>query len=191
MTLVILLVSFVLPADAQNANLENPIEGVQFDDSRIVGATAIPLRGTGLLTWYFIDAYVAALYLPDHVPSTQFDADQPKALELHYFHDIDGEDFGPAGEEVLKRMLPSSSIEAIRPGLNQIKAAYVDIKEGDRYTLVYEPNLGTTLEHNGKALVTIPGKEFAAAYFHIWLGDKSVDNDLRDELFNCKVQTTC
>ena len=44
------------------------------------------------------------------------------------------------------------------------------------------PGRGTRLERNGSTLDTIPGADFAAAYFAIWLGAGPIDTRLRDQL---------
>jgi len=49
-----------------------------------------------------------------------------------------------------------------------------EIVVGDKYSLVYTPNVGTSLYINNKKKGTIKGL----------LANDSVDNDLRDELLN-------
>jgi hypothetical protein len=63
-----------------------------------------------------------------------------------------------------------------------MSALYEDVVAGDRYALTYRPDLGTELSKNGRHLRTIPGADFAAAYFGIWLGDAPLDDALRDQL---------
>ena len=43
---------------------------------------------------------------------------------------------------------------------------------------------GTQLEHNGEAVGTIPGADFATAYFAIWLGTDPIDAPLRVQLLS-------
>jgi hypothetical protein len=70
------------------------IKGVVFDDSLRLGDITLPLRGTGLLKYLvFIDAYVAAFYLAEEVPSQKALGDVPRRLEIQYFHAIKAEDF--------------------------------------------------------------------------------------------------
>ena len=158
------------------------VADVQFSQLNTRGGAELPLRGAGLLTWFFIKAYASALYLPANTPSSAWASDVPKCLQIAYLVGIKGKDFGPAGEKVLARMFSADRLRAIKPGLAAIDKAYVDIKKGDRYDLCYAPNKGTTLLYNGKPLTTIPGAEFATIYYNIWLGSQPVDNDLRDHL---------
>jgi chalcone isomerase-like protein len=56
------------------------------------------------------------------------------------------------------------------------------VSPGDRYALTYVPDVGTELRLNEESLATIPGEDFAEAYFGIWLGDQPLDEGLRDKL---------
>ena len=73
----------------------------------------------------------------------------------------------------------------LRPRLDQMNALYETVNPGDRYALTYVPGLGTELTLNGRRKGIIPGADFAAAYFRIWLGDQSIDAALRDQLIAC------
>ena len=59
---------------------------------------------------------------------------------------------------------------------------YRDVEEGDRYRLTYSPGVGTTVALNGEPLGTIPGADFAADYFGIWLGEEPLDRSFRDQV---------
>ena len=158
------------------------IAGVRFADAMVHEGTTLQRRGAGLLTYFFIKAYASALYLPANVPPSAYKSDVPKCLEIGYLVKIDGEDFGPAGEKVLARTLTPAQLRALRPQFEALSRAYVDVKNGDRYALCYAPGKGTTLKLNGRALTTVPGADFGALYYDIWLGPKPVDKDLRNEL---------
>ena len=163
------------------------VAGIKFAEQRAYDGNVLPLRGAGLLTRYLvIKAYGSAFYLPATAASYAFATDVPKCLQIAYLVDIDGKAFGPAGEEVLARMVDTARLRALQPQLRAIGKAYVDVKKGDRYELCYAPGKGTSLALNDKVLTTIPGAEFAAVYFHIWLGRDPVDRNLRDQLLALK-----
>ncbi len=159
------------------------IEGVYFPDAVRVGGDRLPLYGLGLLRYrIFIKAYVAALYLPSEAkPSSVLD-DIPKRLELHYFWSIGGEGFGKAADQILEQNLDEPSLARLRERLDRLHALYQDVKDGDRYSLTYLPGVGTELAKNGKPLGTIPGADFAQAYFSIWLGAAPIDDSLKRQL---------
>ena len=133
-----------------------------FPEKVNAGKQRLPLRGLGLLRYrIFFRGYVGGLYLPANVPASRTLEDVPKALELYYFWDIEGRFFGKTADELLAQNHPPERVAAIRERLDRLNMLYRDVKVGDRYRLTYVPSEGTTLSHNGKALGTIPGADFA------------------------------
>jgi hypothetical protein len=63
--------------------------------------------------------------------------------------------------------------------LDRFLAAVPDIAKQDELAVDYRPGTGTSLIHNGKVLVTIPGAEFARSAFMIWMGPKPPSTDLK------------
>ena len=59
-----------------------------------------------------------------------------------------------------------------------------DVKPGDRYSINYLPEKGTELRFNENPLGDVPGADFAAAYFGIWLGDEPISTGFRDRLLD-------
>lgn len=163
------------------------IEGVRFADRQRVGEMSLDLSCAGLLRYkIFFKAYVGALYLPGGVAAQDVFKDVPKRIELNYFWSIDGKEFGPAGERVLAQNLTPEEIASLQPRLDRLNAAYESVKPGDRYALTYVPGRGTELALNGQPRVVIPGADFAAAYFRIWLGERPIDTAFRDQLLECR-----
>lgn len=159
------------------------IEDVSFPDVVRAGDRELPLRGLGLLRYRIVfRGYVGALYLPAQIPSARVLDDVPKALELRYFWSIEGKLFGDAAAEVLERTRNEGEMAALQERLDRINTLYRDVEPGDRYRLTYVPGEGMTLALNGETLGTIPGADFAAAYFSIWLGEEPIDEGFRDKL---------
>jgi len=178
------------------------IEGVEFPASIDASDDELALFGMGLLRYRVVfRGYVGALYLPEELfgelegrsrsdlRSSNSGAlawdrgpDVPRALELRYFWAIKGNLFGEAADELLKRNLSTKELDAIQSRLDELNKLYRDVEEGDRYRLTYETGKGTTLSYNGKALGTIPGRDFADAYFSIWLGKDPISTAFRDQI---------
>ena len=159
------------------------IEGVEFDERVTAGDRVLALRSVGLLRYrVFFKGYVAALYLEPGATAASVLEAVPKRLELEYFWNIGGEKFGPVAESALARNVNEKSLERLRPQIEALHQAYVDVEPGDRYALTYLPGEGTELAKNGTRLALVPGEEFARAYFRIWLGEAPLDRDLRDQL---------
>ena len=178
--LAVLLLAGAAPALARTA-LE--IEGVTFAPSLQVDDHHLVLNSAGLLRYRLvIKAYVAALYLDDEAAPGDALGDVAKRLEAEYFWAIAGRDFGPATLEGMRRNVDAATLEALRPRLAQFATLFVDVRPGDRYALTYLPGVGTELSLNGRALGTIPGADFAAALFAIWIGPQPLDRDLKRAL---------
>lgn len=158
------------------------IDGVRFERQTSIDGTAFELRTVGSLRWLFFKGYAAALYLTGEDPASNALGDVPKRLELHYFREIPGASIGDAAQQILERNLSASALRAVQARVDRIGKLYVDITPGDRYALTYRPGVGTQLAFNGTPVGTIPGADFAAAYFAIWLGADPIDVDLRDQL---------
>ena len=162
------------------------IEDVHFSDEISIEDDAVPilhLHGLGLLRYRILfRGYVAALYLPDGVSGDRALDDLPRRLELSYFWAIKGKDFAHAADALLARSLDPEQVSGLRERLDTFHLAYRDVEPSDRYSLTYRPGVGTELRLNDEPLVTVPGNDFARAYFGIWLGDHPLDEELRNDL---------
>lgn len=162
------------------------IEDVAFADTYRAGDAEMVLNCVGLLRYkIFIKAYVAGLYLGRGVEPQAVFEDVPKRLEINYFWNLRGADIAKAGGDILARNVSTDSLAALRPRLDQINGLYEDVQPGDRYSLTYVPGSGTELAKNGRRLGVVPGADFAAAYFRIWLGEDPIDESFRDQLLAC------
>lgn len=178
----ILILALVVAGLFSLTQVASADDDVTFASKTQAGDTPLTLYGKDLLVYMIWDAYQLALYLPEGVSGKQVLTDVPKKVLIHYLVDIDAEDFGPAGDKILAKNISKAEMAVLRPRLDKINAAYEAIEEGERYSLTYVPGEGTTLSKNGRKLVTIPGADFAAAYFQIWFGVEPVDEDLRDHV---------
>jgi hypothetical protein len=178
--LIALLIAFGAPA-AATTGVE--VEGVTFAPAVHSGAHHLVLNNAGLLRYrVVIKAYVAALYLGEGVSPSAALGDVPKRLEAEYFWALEGSDFGPATLEGMRRNVDAATLAALRPRLERFASLFVDVRPGDRYALTYVPGVGTELAINGRPLGTIPGADFAAALFSIWLGPQPLDDNLKRAL---------
>jgi len=173
------------PVGASRAAATGTVEiaGVHFAHESLAGDERLELRGAALLRWRrVLKAYVAALYLPPLTPDRDALADVPKRLEIEYFWAIRAEDLSRAADQLLSERLDEETFATLRTRLDQLHAAYESIEAGDRYALEYRPQAGTELSKNGRPLAVIPGADFSAAYFSMWLGENPIDAGLRDRL---------
>lgn len=159
------------------------VGGVSFPEAVEAGGERLEPRGAGILRVYgIVRAYAACFYLPRTVSSGQALGEVPRRLEIEYFHPISAADFTRATEAGVARNASLTGLERLRPAIRALNALYRDVRPGDRYALTYVPGEGTTLELNGVPLGTVPGAEFSAALFAIWLGENPLDARLKAAL---------
>ena len=159
------------------------VDQVRFDDRIRASDVSLKLRGAALFYYkIFIKVAAAGLYLDDQASPGDVLADIAKRLEMQYFWSVSAKDLVKGTEVLLARNLPPEKLIAVRQKIDAMSALYRDVKAGDRCALTYVPGTGTTLALNGRTLGTVPGRDFAAAYFSIWFGDKPMDASLKQKL---------
>lgn len=130
----------------------------------------------------FIKVVAAALYVQNSAPVEQVLSNVGKRVEMVSFRTIPARDFIREAESCLAENVPAATMAALRSRIDQLHAAYEDLKPGNHYALMYIPESGTNLELNGTTKVTIEGADFAAAYFEIWLGRRPMHKILKQQL---------
>ena len=179
--LLILLISvlFSLP----NSGSAAEIRGVTFVDELQIGNVAFSLQGVGLLKWAgLFDIYAGAFYLPTEPTMSDGRENTPKHLELAYFREIEAQDFARSSDQLLQRNLAGGEYQALQQRLQSFYQLFRDIRPGDRYALTYRPGDGTELRLNGQLLGSVPGHDFAIAYFGLWLGESPISERFRNRL---------
>lgn len=111
-------------------------------------------------------------------------ANIPLKLQFRYLHDINKSIVLKSSEKILENNLSSNELELIAKRLDRLNTAYRTVKKGDRSSLSYHPETGTTLIINGAPVITIEGKDFAQLYFKIWLGERPISYSLKDGLLS-------
>lgn len=159
------------------------IKGVRFSDTLVVDQTELRLNGVAVLKWAMLfDVYAGALYLPGGVPGQAWSNDVAKRLELSYFREIEAKGFAEASDKILQDNLLPAEYRALAKRLQTFYGFFRDVKPGDRYSINYIPGKGTELRLNEQPLGQVPGSDFAAAYFGIWLGAEPISKEFRDRL---------
>ncbi|MCC5805621.1 MAG: chalcone isomerase family protein [Opitutales bacterium] len=141
-------------------------------------------KAEGTFRWRGIfRVYDGALYLENGGDKrAAMNGEAPLRLELHYSRGFSASDIVEGGNALLEKNVDRETLTRISDRLEKINTAYQDISSGDRYSLTFIPDKGTTLRLNGEPLVTVEGGDFAAAYFRIWLGDDPISTSFRDQL---------
>ena len=157
--------------------------GVQFEARIVVDRWTLQKRGAGVLTYLgLIEAYAGALYTLPGVDPREVLTDTPKRLEISYFHALEGADFAAATTKGVRRRVSEAVFARLHARLDRLNRLYRDVSPGDRYAMTYTPGNGTELSLNGRALGSIPGADFAAVIFGLWLGDTPFDKRFKAAL---------
>jgi hypothetical protein len=148
-------------------------------------AVGVPLtlRGVSTFRYWGFRVYTGALYMPasETSPAAAL-GETPKKLVLRYHRSVSVDQFVEKSEENLEDH-PQLSLDDLRPSLSTMKSLYVPVERGDMYAMTYEPAKGTlSLFFNDRLLGQITDRNFARAYFGIWVSDYSVDKEFTDEL---------
>lgn len=162
---------------------------VCFNQTKDLAGTTLPLRGLAKYEFWTLNLYTAALYLPAEASTPPLVLSElPKALILEYHRPIRASQIVDAANQKLQRNL-GDRYDHFKQRIDAISAVYRDVGRGDRYELSYIPGSGTSLFLNGEHQITIPGADFAEAYFGIWLSETPLNAKLRDELTGFKSES--
>jgi hypothetical protein len=160
------------------------IERVTFPDTVSVAGRTLVLNGMGLRQKLFFNLYVGALYLEHKSDddSAILSADAPKRLVLHFLYkEVSREKMARSFQQGFKSNTGAQMGE-LKSQINRLLGALEPMKKGDEMSITYVPGAGTTLTLRGADKLTIPGLDFAKAFFSIWLGPLPPTDDLKDGL---------
>lgn len=168
------------------------------DPVRTIGGVELPvhlqwqqhdwtLNGAGIRNKMFMDLYVASLYVaqPSTDGATIIAADEPMMIRLHITSSmITGKRMADSTRDGFVRAT-GGNLAPIEEDVNELIRAFGDdVNQGDVFDLVYEPDTGVTVYHNGVAKSNVSGLSFKQALFGIWLSDNPVQKSLRKAMLN-------
>jgi hypothetical protein len=161
------------------------IGGITMPDTLKAGDSNLILNGAGIRTKFFLKLYVGGLYLQNKSSDAGkiLSKDNPMAIRLHIISSmITSERMEDATREGFENSLGSKMSSMS----NEIEA-FIDvfkeeIKDGDRFNMIYIPGTGTEIYKNEKLSKTIKGLAFKNALFGIWLGKEPAQDSLKEEM---------
>ena len=159
------------------------LAGVTLPDSIEIQNHTLQLNGIGLREKYWIDVYVAGLYLASTTtnPHQIITSNSPKRLHTQFIYSSVPKQkmIDTLKENIQKNPTISPSV------IDQIdKAAHWmdDFTTGDEIIFDYIPDTGTIFTIKGEVKGTIPGEEFMQALFSIYVGDYPASEQLKQGL---------
>ncbi len=149
------------------------LAGVNMEDRVTVGGQTLVLNGAGLRKKLFIKVYVGGLYLPAKSSSAAaiMAADTPRRQVMHFLYSVSKNQMCDAWEEGLEDNTKNAPAD-VKANFKTLCSWMEPIPKGNRLVLTYVPGSGTTVEINGKAKGTLPGKATADAILATWIGPK-------------------
>lgn len=175
------------PAPAQDVT--EPGSGVKF----AVKSGDMSLLGVALRTKTFlkVKVYAVGLYVADSALAGPLAAHKGKLGTPAFYKDLVWADCDKQIDMKFTRDLSASQIQgAFRETLEGAEKAktdafvgyFGDIKSGQEATLQWTPGGTLAVTVAGQAKPPIADKNFAAAVFGIWLGEKPIQDDIKKNL---------
>jgi long-chain acyl-CoA synthetase len=164
------------------------VAGVKIEDRVTVESSELVLNGAGLRTKFFVNIYVAGLYLAQKKTSTSevLALPGPKRMSMRLMRNLSAKQLVDALEEGIRDNTPAAERESLKDRVADLSALMNSLqsaKEGDVIALEWVPGTGTRVLMNGAARgKPIPGEDFYRALLRIWLGDDPVSKDLKKTL---------
>ncbi|MFM6934091.1 MAG: chalcone isomerase family protein [Flavobacteriales bacterium] len=174
----VLLLLFVA-LSAQIMAQSKTISGVKFPLTEKIGKQELVLNGGGLREKYWMDLYVAALYVETKTTdaSKVIFGNEEMAIQLKIISSsVTRERF----IESVNEGFANASCKASADEKKKFIAFFSEeFKNGDIIHFDYTPEKGVKVTKNGVVKGTIPGYDFKKALFSIWLGSKPADENLK------------
>jgi hypothetical protein len=137
-------------------------------------------KGGGEMTFMTLAVYAAYFYCVDRA-RCRWSPEQPFAMQLVYHRSLDGAKIAARSVDEISKLGYGTPEQLSRWGA-QMKQFFVDIVDGDRVTGLNLPETGVRYYYNDKLLGEIRDREFAKAFFGIWLDPRTSQPELRKKL---------
>jgi len=158
------------------------VGGVKLEDKVSLGGHELMLNGAGIRTKFMFKVYVGSLYVPAKASSTAaVYAKAPRRVQLNMLRDVTSDQMQEALVDGIKQGNAAADAAAVKAETDQLTSIIQSLgplKEGNVLTFDFVDG-ATKVSLNGAAKGSIPGEAFNKALFNAWLGDNSVQPDLK------------
>jgi hypothetical protein len=142
---------------------------------------AMQTVGEARMRVLFWDVYDARLLAPQGA----YREDQPFALSLTYLRTLNGEKIAERSiEEIRGQGLADET--ALNRWLTFLTGVIPDVREADEIIGLATPDGSTRFFRDGMLIGEIDDARFTRAFFDIWLGEKTSEPGLRDQLLGLR-----
>ncbi len=164
------------------------VAGVKFDDKTRVGHSELVVNGAGLRKKAVFKVYALALYLPEKRGDAEavLAARGSKRISIGLLRDLSAQQFVEALQEGVANNHTEAEMAALRDRLKQLSDTLLaagEPKTGTSVVIDWLPESGTRLTVDGQVKGReIAGEDFYKALLKVWLGNKPVQEDLKQAL---------
>ncbi|HEY1102759.1 MAG TPA: chalcone isomerase family protein [Burkholderiaceae bacterium] len=144
------------------------------------------LSGQSLYRYFGFAVYQIRLFVAPGFNRADY-TQSPLALELEYQRDFAGADIAARSLKEMQRAGGFTEAQGAQ-WLQQMKAVFPNIKEGDKLLGLYTPGAGARFLYNGKPAGEVKDAEFARRFFGIWLAPSTSEPALRQTLLGGAAQ---
>ena len=163
------------------------VAGVKLDDKTRIGSTELVLNGAGLRKRAFFQVYAMGVYVQQRSGNAATVVEQPgaKRVAIHMLRNVGADAFNEALADGIRANSSEAEAKMLEPRLKELGAIIAEVKEAKKGMSIDLDWTGadTQVMVNGKpAGKAIPGADLYKALLKIWLGDKPVQDDLKQAL---------
>jgi hypothetical protein len=175
--------ALLLAATMQGVNAAE-LAGIEVPDSiTLKDGSTLQLNGMGLREKLWIDVYVGSLYLEKRADNVAAALAQTGAYRVQMdfvYKEVSSEKLVEAWREGFNRNQSESRLKQMAERIERFYQMFdQNVVAGDRYTIDYLPETGTTISKNGTQLGLIEGEDFKEALLEIWVGNYPADQQLK------------
>lgn len=155
------------------------IVGTNIPDTITLNKVNLKLNGYGIRKKWFIKVYIASLYTTNKIKSYQ-DAlkdSSEKIIRLDFLHNVDKSKVTESLKEAFVNITPD--IPDSDAGKKFFAQFNTNFQVGDVLELALLPDGTVITKHNGKVLGAVKSARLAYGLLAIYIGDKSIDKELK------------
>ena len=165
------------------------VESITYAPEATVAGEQLQLNGAGLRKKFFFKVYTAGLYLKSasHKNTEVLSQNGAARVRLGLLRDVSGSSFISSLNDGISANLKPEQEKAIAAELEALRTLMKnigDVKTGDIIDFDFSPEAGTTVHLNGKPVGEAigGGRALYNAVLSIWLGENTIDSDLKAKL---------
>jgi hypothetical protein len=179
-----IILCFLLFSSFSAPSVAKDMAGVHIDETYSAGSSSLVLNGSGIRSKFFMDLYVASLYLSKTETDTQAIIDsQELVIQLDILSSmITSEKMNAAIDEGFNNAT-NGQTQVLGSAIARFMATFdAPIQIGDRFVFEMKKDSGVSSIKNGIPQGEIQDELFRRALINIWLGDEPAQGSLKDAM---------